>query len=81
MYKLFNGFIDVNVDNYFRINNYSNPARSSHRVVVTHSATDIRRNFFTQRTTVPWNRFPEHIVTSSTVAEFKRKYDNITNML
>lgn len=37
--------------------------------------TEIRRNSFSHRIVLPWNKLSDEIVTSKTTDEFKRKYD------
>ena len=36
---------------------------------------EIRQNFFSSRVVKPWNNLPAHIKSSSTVNEFKNRYD------
>ena len=46
----------------------------------THSNTDIRRNFFTQRIINDWNSLPQDIKESTTTNNFKKKYDDLTRI-
>jgi hypothetical protein len=38
-----------------------------------YARTEVRRNFFSNRMVDPWNKLPEEIVTSNTLARFKRQ--------
>ena len=78
VYKVLTGRENVDKDQWFTM--ASETARmtrvASHRlnVMVNHGRLDIRRNFFSVRTSGLWNDVPGHIKDQKTVAGFKYAY-------
>ena len=75
MYKIMYGIYDIEPTHFFKPN-ASITRGHKFKLYPTKSNTDIRRNFFTQRSIVPWNNIPEYVILSKTVSNFKRNYDN-----
>ena len=76
VYKIINGISDIKMDKLFTIN--SSKVTRGHKLqlnVPKCSNSEIRRNFFSQRAIVPWNKLPEKVVESVTIESFKREYD------
>ena len=78
VYKILTGKEDVNKEEWFTM--ASEAARvtraTSHplNVRVRHGRLDVRRNFFSVRTSGPWNDIPGHIKDQKTVTGFKTEY-------
>ena len=77
IYKILNNLIDLKFDNFFKFNqnlNYYNLRR--HPLALAKpplTKTSIRRNFFNNRCINLWNKLPEEIVVSDSLAIFKTK--------
>ena len=80
VYKILHGIIDIDVEKLFQMSNITHTRGHSLKIKMPKACrTDIRRDSFSQRTILPWNNLPKHIVECKTVKEFKREYD--THML
>ena len=76
VHKITHGLTDINMSKLFTFAENSVTRGHSYRLTAPKcTKTEIRRNFFSQRTVVPWNKLKEEIVSSLTTEEFKRKYD------
>ena len=75
MYKIMSGLYDIEPTDFFKPN-VTKTRGHKFKLYPTTSNTEIRRNFFTQRVIVPWNKIPESVILSTTVSTFKRNYDN-----
>ena len=82
-YKIINSLVNVDQSRFFRFSD--NPHRSRGHLKKLELSnpkpkTDIRRNFFSQRSIIPWNELSAKTVDSSTTKEFKRNYDISKNL-
>ena len=76
VHKIVHGLIDVNMNKLFSFATNNVTRGHCYRLAVPKcNKTEIRKNFFSQRTVIPWNQLKEEIVSSLTTEEFKRKYD------
>ena len=76
VYKIIHGYTDIKMDRLFAINNQSDTRGHTFKLIVPKTCkTNIRRNAFSQRIVVPWNKLHEDIVDSLNAKEFKRNYD------
>ena len=78
VHKIVHNLTDVDAQKLFTFADTKTKKTRGHNypiIVPKCSKTDIRRNFFSQRTVVPWNNLPNEIVKSLTTEEFKIKYD------
>ena len=84
VYKILSGHDKI--DRHKLFNCYGTQSRTTRlsqypdNIQPTHSNTDIRRNFFTQRIINDWNSLPQDIKESTTTNNFKKKYDDLTRI-
>ena len=76
MYKIMHNLVNIDANSLFQMNNTSSTRGHLYKLYPVRNNTDIRRCFYTQRVVAPWNRLPNHVVTSNNVSQFKRSYDN-----
>ena len=83
IYKIHNNLIDLNFNEFFTKNNitstYNLRRHNKYLNKPAKSRTATRRNFFSNRIISIWNRLPESIIDSDSIAIFKNRLDN-TNM-
>ena len=84
VFKYLRGFLDVNKETLFTLNNVNQPkTRQQHSFMplsVPRANLDMRKNFFSVRGAKLWNSLPSYIRESKTVNQFKNRYDAlITN--
>ena len=76
VFRMLNGLIDIDVERLMPINVGNNSTRSHNlQIGCTIPKHNARKNFFTQRIVFPWNTLSSETVNSTTVNEFKGKYD------
>ena len=76
VYKLIHGYIDIKMENILQLDKHSDTRGHNFKLVVPKNCnTDIRRNAFSYRVAVPWNKLNVNIVDSLNPQEFKRNYD------
>lgn len=75
VYKIMNGYTDINSSNFFHLRNNSTLRGHTQHLTSQRCHTNIRQNFFTQRIISQWNRLPQNLVNSQSIAVFKRNYD------
>ena len=79
VYKMLNGFINVDHTRFFNYKQYSGPRR--HNFILENPAPPrliMRDNTFSRRSIVPWNKLPHYVVNSTSVETFKMNYDKHT---
>lgn len=75
VFKILNGFLDVDPSHFFVFN--VRPSRSHDRqLYVSYSRLDARKNFFSQRIISFWNELPVTCVMADSVLSFKRELDS-----
>ena len=76
VYKIVHGHVNLDVNKLLQFSDYKGTRGHQYKLKLTKtSRTEIGRNGFTQRTVLPWNALPNHIISSKSVEEFKREYD------
>ena len=80
-FKYLKGFLDVNKDTLFTINNPIQ-AKTRHQqshmpLIVPCANIDLRKNFFSIRGAKLWNSLPSSVRESTTVNRFKNAYDTL----
>ena len=79
VFKYLRGFLDVNKETLFTLNNVNQPkTRQQHSFMplsVPRANLDMRKNFFSVRGAKLWNSLPSNIRESKTVNQFKNRYD------
>ena len=79
VFKYLRGFLDVNKETLFTLNNVNQPkTRQQHSFMplsVPRANLDMRKNFFSVRGAKLWNSLPSYIRESKTVNQFKNRYD------
>ena len=76
VYKIMHGMIDIQVEKLFHMSDITHTRGHTLKIKMPKACkTDIRRDAFSQRTILPWNNLPEHIVQAKNVKVFKREYD------
>ena len=79
VFKYLRGFLDVDKDSLFTINNVDRPkTRQQHSFMplcVPRANLDLRKNFFSLRGARIWNSLPSDVRKASSVNSFKNSYD------
>ena len=79
VYKYLRGFLDVEKDSIFQINNTVEPkTRNQHSFMpldIPRANLDLRKNFFSIRGSKIWNSLPSLVRDSKSVNTFKNAYD------
>ena len=75
MYKILNGLVDLNHEDYLTFNENSTRGHDF-KINVQYSRVNCRKYFFINRTIPIWNSLDANIVNSDTVFEFKRKLNS-----
>ena len=76
VFKIINGFTDIDTKRIFELNHTTRPGRHNKSIVRHNSRLDARHKFFSQRVIKPWNTLPNDSVNALTVNNFKTKYQN-----
>ena len=75
VYKMLNDLIDLDRESFFRMSNLYTRGHSK-KLYKPFSRLKIRSQFFSQRVIDEWNSLPNSVVSSVSLNEFKRNYDN-----
>ena len=80
IYKILNGLVNLNHEDYLTFNENSTRGHNF-KINVQYSRVNCRKYFFINRTIPIWNSLDANIVNSDTVFEFKRKLNSfdVTN--
>ena len=73
-YKMLNGLIDIDRENFFQMSN-SYTRGHCKKLYKPFSRLKIRSHFFSQRVIDEWNSLPNSVVSSVSLSDFKRNYD------
>ena len=73
-YKMLNGLIDIDRENFFRMSN-SYTRGHCKKLYKPFSRLKIRSQFFSQRVIDEWNSLPNSVASSVSLSDFKRNYD------
>ena len=79
VYKYLKGFLDVEKESIFKINNTTEP-KTCHQLSfmpleIPKASLDLRKNFFSIRGSKTWNNLPSSVRDSKSVNSFKNAYD------
>ena len=81
MFKYLRGFLNVDSNKLFTINDSTQPKtrhqRSFMPLIVPRSNLNLRQNFFTVRGAKIWNNLPSTVRESPSVNSFKNAYDSL----
>ena len=76
VYKIIHGDIDIKMDGILQFDKHTDTRGHNFKLAMPKRCnTDIRRNAFSYRVVVPWNKLHINIVNSLNPQEFKRSYD------
>ena len=76
VYKMFNGQVDLRVDDFFTVKEYQCTRGHNLKLELCRNPrTDIGHNAFSKRVIIPWNSLPSYVVNSDSVQSFKRNFD------
>jgi len=76
-YKILNDYYDINPYSFFTFSN-TDTTRGHHRKLFKfRSRLLVRHNCFTNRVVNLWNSLPVHVISSPTVALFKKNLDDL----
>ena len=74
VYKILNGFIDVDND-FFSFATYTGTRGHKMKLTIHHNRLDIRKYSFSQRVVPVWNSLPESCISASSLRLFKGMVD------
>ena len=75
VYKIFKGFDNINVNDYFTIDRTSVTRNNGFKIVGKRFRTNESKHFFFNRVVNVWNGLPAHVVKSNTIETFKHRLD------
>ena len=73
VYKILNGFTNINKDTFFDYNNRVGSRGHSHQLLKPRANTRIRQNTFSHRVINVWNSLPEEVVSADSINSFKNR--------
>jgi hypothetical protein len=80
-YKILNGKVNVNKEQFFRLSATGHNTRGhSLKLEVQRPRLDKRKFFFSHRVVQQWNSLPQRVVTSVSVNSFKNSFDKFQDM-
>ena len=71
VYKIINGLVDLNFDDFFKLSSCTMTRGHSLRLVLPKVRLDVRKYFFSTRIVQLWNNLPETVVTAVSVSGFR----------
>ena len=74
-YRILSGDIKVKPRDIFSLDCYTRTRGHDMRIASKLSNSQVRQSFFSQRVATVWNKLPQRIVSSNSVAQFKEQYD------
>ena len=74
-FKILKGLEEIQAEKLFTLSQYPSTRGGPLKLSKTRSRTDIRKNFFSQRSVNLWNSLPESIKAANTVISFKSSLD------
>ena len=75
VFKIFEGYNDVNYKKFFDQPVASITRGHKHKITKNRCNTNIRQNFFTNRIIKTWNNLPENIINSESIETFKTRLE------
>ena len=75
VYKIFQGFDNITVNDYFTIDRTSVTRNNGFKIVGKRFRTNESKHFFFNRVVNVWNGLPAHVVKSNTIETFKHRLD------
>ena len=75
VYKIFNGYDDIKLNNIFSQSTFSKTRSQGNKLRVRHCKTDIRKFSFSNRIVEKWNKLPKQIKDAPSVNAFKNRMD------
>ena len=79
MYKIMNNLIRVDAEKLFTQTKAVFTRGHNQRVFKTHAKKNARQFCFSQRIANDWNRLSQHVVSASSINEFKNRLDKFWN--
>ena len=76
VFKLLNGFVDVDYNRYFTLDKSGHRGRPL-KLKVEHARLDVRKYFFTNRVIREWSALPRNVVMAVNIDRFKSEIDKI----
>ena len=73
--KIINGIDNLNRDKFFSLDENQITRGHPKKIVHQYCRTNIRKNFFSIRTTATWNELPTEVVMKESTVAFKSSYD------
>ena len=74
-FKILKGLEEIRADKLFTLSQYPSTRGGPLKLFKERSRTEIRKNFFSQRSVNLWNSLPENIKATKTVVSFKASLD------
>ena len=75
VFKILNGFENINVENLFDIEREGITRANGWKIKGKHFTSDTGKYFFTNRVIDHWNKLPARVVNSNTILTFKKRLD------
>ncbi len=79
VFKMIKNLDDIPEEIFFKRDYNSRTRGHSLKLSKSYCRTDVRKYFFSNRIVDQWNRLPEHVVSSSTLNQFKNRLDIFLN--
>ena len=75
VFKIFKGFDNINVNDYFTLDRSNVTRNNGCKIVGKRFKTNEAKHFFFNRVVNIWNSLPAHVVNSCTIETFKNRLD------
>ena len=75
VFKIFEGYSNLNVNKYFNIDNSNTTRNNGCKIIHKRFKSHEAKYFFCNRVVNIWNKLPSEIVNSSSIPSFKNKID------
>ena len=75
VYKIFKGYDNINVNDYFTIDRSNVTRNNGFKIIGKRFRTHESKHFFFNRVVNVWNGLPAHVVNSNTIETFKNRLD------
>ena len=75
-YRILTGEEGIDYEKFFKLeNSHHNTRGHSRKIFKTREHLNVRRNFFSWRVIEKWNKLTDYEVTATSIAVFKKRYD------
>ena len=75
VYKIFKGFDNLNVNDYFTVDRTQTTRSNGYKIVGKRFTSNEAKHFFFNRIVNVWNGLPAQVVDSNTIETFKKRLD------